>query len=186
MLDAGKVTFCDLTDTSADGGMPKNVLKPVYPCMFENRIVGYNRRYAALGVNQEISALIRIWRPPLRADRTPSVDIGMYAVIEESELDGQYRVEVVQPLVNFDGINVTDVTLEKLEENYDVLPYDGGGDDPGSCDHETYSGPYEVTPAVQEQSLQTNQKLMKDDVTVYEIPYAETSNDHGTTVVIAS
>lgn len=120
MLDDGKVTFCDLVDIGGKGDMPRPVLKPVYPCMFENRIVGYNRRYAALGVNQEISALIRIWRPPLREDRTPCVEIGMFAILESSEIDGQYRVDVVQPLHNFDGIAVTEITLAKLEDYYDV------------------------------------------------------------------
>lgn len=184
MLDSGKVTFCDLTDVSEAGDMPKNVLKPVYPCMFENRIVGYNRRYAAIGVNQDISALIRIWRPPLREDRTPMVDIGMYAVIEDSELDGQYRVDIVQPLTNYDGLAITEVTLVRLEDYYDVLPYDAGGGT--ETDLTYYPGPYEVIPKTTDQILSTKEKAMREDVTVFEIPYAETSNDHGTTVVIAS
>lgn len=183
MLDSGKVTFCDLTDVSDAGDMPKNVLTPVYPCMFENRIIGFNRRYAAMGVSQEISALIRIWRPPLREDGTPMVDIGMYAVLEESELNGQYRVDVVQPLVNFDGIAITEITLSKLETYYDVADT-GGGEAPPELSY--YPGPYEVTPKTIDQVLKTKEKAMRDDVTVFEIPYAETTNDHGTTVVIAS
>lgn len=51
---------------------------------------------------------------------------------------------------------------------------------------EYFEGPYEVTPAVYEQSLPTARKLMREDVTVFEIPYAEVSNIHGTTVTIAS
>lgn len=184
MLDSGKATFCDLLDVSDMGNMPRNVLKPVYPCMFENRIVGFNRRYAAMGVNQDISALIRIWRPPLREDRTPMVDIGMYAVLEESEIDGQYRVDVVQPLINYDGIYITEVTLSKLENNYDVLEEGDEGSTPKELTY--YPGPYEVTPETHDQVLTTKDKAMADDVTVFEIPYAETTNDHGTTVVIAS
>lgn len=120
MLDDGKATFCDLIDQAQGGDMPKPKLKMVHVGMFENRIVGFNRRYAAMGVNQEISALIRIWRPPLREDRTPAVQVGMVAVLEESEIDGQYRVDVVQPLSNFDGINVTELTLSRLEDNYEI------------------------------------------------------------------
>ena len=42
---------------------------------------------------------------------------------------------------------------------------------------EVYVGPYEVTPkAWDEQVLQTNGKLMADDVTVFRVPYYETSN----------
>lgn len=120
MMDSGKVTFYDLIDTANGARMPRLVMRAVHTCLFENRIIGVNRRYAALGVNEEISALIRIWRPPLRDDRKQTVQIGMVAVLEESELDGQYRVEATQPLHNFDGIAITEVTLSRLEKNYDV------------------------------------------------------------------
>lgn len=50
-----------------------------------------------------------------------------------------------------------------------------------------YKGPYEVIPlAWQEQSLETKNKVMDKNVTVFEIPYDETTNAYGTTVVIAS
>ena len=56
----------------------------------------------------------------------------------------------------------------------------------GASPADYYPGPYEVTPAVYEQSLGTARKMMRDDVTVHEIPYAEVSNVYGTTVSIAS
>lgn len=50
-----------------------------------------------------------------------------------------------------------------------------------------YEGAYTVTPkANTEQVLATDGKLMQDDVTVFEIPYFETSNLSGTTVYIAN
>lgn len=50
-----------------------------------------------------------------------------------------------------------------------------------------YEGEYVITPlAFQETILETDEKVMKDDVTVLEIPYDETSNQYGTTVIIAS
>ena len=50
-----------------------------------------------------------------------------------------------------------------------------------------YEGPYHVIPkAWQEQTLATRQKLMTDDVTVEEVPYAEVSNTDGTTCIIAT
>lgn len=52
--------------------------------------------------------------------------------------------------------------------------------------HEIYSGAYKVIPAAFEsQTLDTNNKLMTDDVTVTEVPYYETSNESGKTVYIA-
>lgn len=52
-------------------------------------------------------------------------------------------------------------------------------------DYNPYAGPYEVIPRTLEQVLKTKDKNMEDDVTVYEIPYAEIANEHGTTVNIA-
>lgn len=42
-----------------------------------------------------------------------------------------------------------------------------------------YDGEYEVVPDITEQSLQTSQKFMEDNVTIKEIPYSETSNTSG-------
>lgn len=44
---------------------------------------------------------------------------------------------------------------------------------------EPYMGPYEATPKVTEQVLATKNKRMAEDVTIYEIPYHETSNQSG-------
>lgn len=49
-----------------------------------------------------------------------------------------------------------------------------------------YTGDYLVTPKAFERTrLPTNGLVMRDDVTVVEIPYFETSNISGTTVFIA-
>lgn len=47
-----------------------------------------------------------------------------------------------------------------------------------------YEGPYYVTPKVTEQVLDTKNKLMTKNTTIYQIPYDETHNLYGTTVVI--
>lgn len=46
-------------------------------------------------------------------------------------------------------------------------------------DHESYAGPYEVTPANHEQSLRTADKHMRRNVTIHKVPYYETSNEGG-------
>lgn len=54
-------------------------------------------------------------------------------------------------------------------------------------DAEPYTGEYEVTPKVDAQTLPTAQKFMADDVTVFGIPYFETSNtSDGNTVYIGT
>ena len=47
-----------------------------------------------------------------------------------------------------------------------------------------YEGAYEVTPAISSQTLPTQYKYLRDDITVLEIPYYEVSNPEGTTVII--
>ena len=49
---------------------------------------------------------------------------------------------------------------------------------------ELYDGEYTVTPRMYEQTLDTDRKLMADDVTVYEIPVTRTSNLQGGLTVL--
>lgn len=49
----------------------------------------------------------------------------------------------------------------------------------------SYDGPYSIKPLPDEaQVLNTKNKMMTDDLTVLEIPYWETSNTYGKTVII--
>ena len=53
------------------------------------------------------------------------------------------------------------------------------------CDE--YEGPQTVTPKIEDQTLETKDNLLTDDVLVREIPYYETSNQqNGLTVFIAN
>lgn len=49
---------------------------------------------------------------------------------------------------------------------------------------ETYDGDYSVVPKAKEQKMYTKSKMMKDNVTIEQIPFHEFSNETGTTVVI--
>lgn len=53
-------------------------------------------------------------------------------------------------------------------------------------EHPKYQGEYEVTPRSFAQVLDTDNKLMEDDVNVKAIPYYETSNTYGETVYIGT
>lgn len=123
MMDSGIVTICTLENTAQDGDMPSPRLVPlVYDdeeltWQFEERTVGMNRQYLAKGVSERIDIMIRIWRAPVR--------IGMYALLTDYEdqenPDGdQYRIDNVQHLFDDNGLKVTDLTLYRLEELYDV------------------------------------------------------------------
>ena len=49
---------------------------------------------------------------------------------------------------------------------------------------ETYEGNYEITPKVTSKTLLTGQRVMKDNLNVLSIPYYETSNLKGKTIII--
>lgn len=42
-----------------------------------------------------------------------------------------------------------------------------------------YEGIYTITPKITEQLMRTRNKTMQDDVTIFSIPYAETTNISG-------
>lgn len=94
-------------------------------------------------------------------------------------------------LIELDGniIFAEPFRLEGVVEFKNTLNLDGnviiGGG--SGTEHPYYDGAYVVTPlAFQETILNTDEKIMRDDVRVLEIPYDETSNIYGTTVIIAS
>ena len=87
--------------------------------------------------------------------------------------DIYFVVDIENNNIVFELLQENEITFE-VEKIVGVMP-------------EIYTGAYQVTPkAFEETILDTDNKLMTDDVTVYEIPYAETSNTYGTTVTIAS
>lgn len=123
MMDNGLCVICNLENTAAPGDMSKYVLRPVQDgdntaeWQFESRRIGYGRQYEAKGVSERVDMLIRIWQAPAR--------IGQYAVLSEYEgqenPDGdQYRIDNVQQLTDDDGLKVTDLTLYRLDELYEV------------------------------------------------------------------
>lgn len=126
MMDSGLVTICELQNIAEQGNMPKPTLVKLRQHFFEERTVGYGRQYAALGVNERVDYLIRIWRDA-------GVHTEMYAILTDYEgqinEDGdQFRIDNVQHLLNSDGLKVTDLSLYRMDKLYDVieLPPDEG------------------------------------------------------------
>lgn len=113
IFDAGMITVCTLQNTAAPGSMPSETLIPVFSEYFGERTVGYNRFYQAQGVNEQVDMLVRIWR-------NTAARIGMYAVLSSSENDGQYRITNVQQMLDEDGLKVTDLTLQRMDQLYEV------------------------------------------------------------------
>jgi len=113
MMDSGICRIYTVTDAAENGEMPNPTLHEYgdYEWSFEDRMISYSRQYAAMGVDQQIDRIIRIWRTPVR--------IGDVVVIE----DEQYRIDNVQPTLDDDSLQVVDLTLRRLEENYDIAEH---------------------------------------------------------------
>ncbi len=111
MIADGVLGIYALQNMALPGAMPVPKLIPKYPqgIFYADRVVGYNRQYAAMGADQYISKLVRIWELP--------VNVGEFAVIGND----QYRIDMVQFLRDEDGLKVCDLTLAKLEERYDCI-----------------------------------------------------------------
>lgn len=67
--------------------------------------------------------------------------------------------------------------ISEYEWRLNVAAENGAGD---LEEHEKYTGSYEVTPkAFTSQTLETQNKVLTDDIVVSEVPYYETTNDTG-------
>lgn len=108
-LDGGILTICELVNTAEAGAMPAWQLKPRSRHYYGERTVGYGRQYAAKGVNEQVDILVRVWRDK-------NIRIGMYAIVGNE----QYRLNNVQHLLDEDGLQITDLSLQRLGENYDI------------------------------------------------------------------
>ena len=109
LLDSGELTLCTAKDIAEPGARPVYKLIPGNVHLYGERTIGYGRQYAAMGVNEQVDLLARIWQ-----DR--SARIGMYALINGE----QYRIDNVQHLTDEEGLKVTDLTLQRLDDLYDI------------------------------------------------------------------
>lgn len=108
MIDSGMLSVCKLETVSKPGAMPAEKLVVMEQDYYSERTVGYNRYYAALGANQNISMMVRLFGAKIP-------DGARYVVLEDGR---QYRISYMQKIVEKD---CTDLTLSRLEENYDVI-----------------------------------------------------------------
>jgi hypothetical protein len=92
--------------------MPQEKLVTVASAYYRKRTVGYNRLYAAMGANQEISLLVRCFNTEV-----PTYTQQLYVVFPSEHTDNQFMVSAIQEIVEEGAI---DLTLTRLEEYYDV------------------------------------------------------------------
>lgn len=109
-LDDGVVQIYQLKNTAAKGNKPKYQLIEICRDYFGIKTAGSTRFFAAQKANTRIDMLIR-------TNRLETIGTaGLYAII----FGEQYRVVQNQLVVNEDGLKMSDLSLERLEELYDV------------------------------------------------------------------
>lgn len=115
MREGGLLTIYSLQNIATrKGGMPQEKLVTEGTAYFSYRTIGVTRLYAAFGANREIEVLVRCWNTEL-------ADTGKYVTLDgKTDADGnliQYRIDLAQPIVDEDAL---DLTLVRLEDFYDV------------------------------------------------------------------
>lgn len=108
-FDDGVVRIYLISDISVNGNMPVEGLVYDEAFHFGYYTLGINRFYTAKAAKQQIEAVIDIpgWKP-YQSDLT-------VAVMED---DTQYIVRLVQPILDEDGLRITRLSLERIDENY--------------------------------------------------------------------
>ena len=106
----GLVTIYQVENRAAPGKTPADALLKKGVLRYQRRTVGIKRHYAALNAGARVDLLLRVpYRPEVS-----SQDVAV------PTLDGkQYRITLVQVP---EGVTppVMDLTLERLERNYDL------------------------------------------------------------------
>ena len=106
----GILKLYTLENIAEPGEMPVEKLKPIGQAYYRKRTVGYGRFYAALGANQQIDMIVRIYNT-----FPPEYGVRWFVSFDDGE---QFRVDAVQEIVDEGCL---DLTLVRLEDFYDVL-----------------------------------------------------------------
>lgn len=113
MRDEGKLSIYNLQNTSQSGYMPKEKLVKLGEAYYAIRTIGFNRMYAAKAANYRLDKLVRAYMTALP-------EAAKYVILEDGN---QYRIGDINVIVDEDAC---DLSLERLEKNYDVLNVDDG------------------------------------------------------------
>ena len=119
--DDGQVGIFTVANISVPGKKPTKGLTLVSSFRFGYADLGINRYYTALEAKQQIAAVVNIpgWEPGIE----PDVTVAVIADADGSYTNGvQYTVRMVQPNTDDFGLRSTRLSLERINERYDVLP----------------------------------------------------------------
>ena len=118
--DDGIVGIYELTEDKQPGKMPVEGLLLVERFFYGFETLGINRYYTAKQAGEDIEAVIHVpgWHE-IKANRHIAIIANANGVINSDS--PQYRVVMVQPTTDEDGLRVTRLTLEKVGDQYAVF-----------------------------------------------------------------
>ena len=120
-MNDGTVQLFNAVNTAEPGAMPVYQLESAGdPQDFAEVTVGMSRQYLARGVDERIDMMIQIWPEQIRPKIGQIAVLTHYEYQEDPEGD-QYRIDNVQRIENEDGLQVFQLTLYRLEDNYDYI-----------------------------------------------------------------
>ena len=111
LLNDGKATVSRRTNTASAGSMPIYNDVPFYESMFGNKTVGISRYWTAKANDRQADLLIQV-------QRNGAIRVNNICELEsfkDDGLSGAYEIIQVQHLVDEDGLEKTDLTLERIE-----------------------------------------------------------------------
>lgn len=94
----------------------------------------------------------------------------------EEQFDSEVIIDEELSIDISDSEETIEITDESVVIDFDIF-------DMSEQEKEIYEGDYKVTPKVDSIILDTKDKIMYDDVTIYQIPYSAVSNPAGGTTV---
>lgn len=119
-FDDGVVGVYELTKIKVPGKMPTDGLQEKERFYFGYETLGINRYYTALQASQQIESVISIpgW-VMIPANRHIAVIADVDGNLT-SECD-QFRIVMVQPTTDEDGLRITRLSLERIGDKYAVF-----------------------------------------------------------------
>lgn len=116
----GIVGVYELTEIIVAGEMPTEGLSEIDRFYFGYDNLGISRYYTALQAKQEIESVINVpgWNT-IKANTHIAV-----IAKNNGEIDStcdQFRIVMVQPTTDEDGLRITKLSLERIGENYAVF-----------------------------------------------------------------
>lgn len=112
-FDDGILTVYDLSNGAHPGDMPKEHLEEKEAFYYSYDRLGITRYYTAKQANQDISAVVNI--PGWGTARATDI------VILQEEPEAQYRISMIQPEKDENGLKITKLTLERVGQRYEVF-----------------------------------------------------------------